>query len=339
VLTILATYRCTAACEHCCFDSNPFIQQRLALSDILCFIDEAARFKSLEAVVFSGGECFLLGDDLVTSVQHASHKNLMTRCVTNGYWAKSLTAGRQRLLELRDAGLKELNISTGDFHQQYVPLETVVNAACLGVELGLTTLIVVEMQRNRRVTARQVASDPRIAQLLNNQPAERFKMIESPWMPMDLQTNIQQPSEALINRHNVHLRGGCDSILATLVLTPDRQVGICCGLTREMIPELNLDYSTNSLDVIVTSAGRDFFKIWLFVDGPERILAWAASKNPLIEWENRYSHRCHTCLAVFDDPVVRETVATHYRERINDVLLRYDVLLRQQDALVAAAYG
>src|SRR5262245_49705051 len=112
LLTILATYRCTAACEHCCFDSNPFIQKRLALNDILRFIDDASQFRSLEGVVFSGGECFLLGDDLVKSVQHAARRNLFTRCVTNGYWAKSLSIGRNRLADLKEVGLTELNIST-----------------------------------------------------------------------------------------------------------------------------------------------------------------------------------------------------------------------------------
>jgi hypothetical protein len=42
-------------------------------------------------------------------------------------------------------------------------------------------------------------------------------------------------------------------------------------------------------------------KIWLFVDGPERILAWAAGKDPRIEWENRYAHHYHACLTLFDD--------------------------------------
>jgi hypothetical protein len=45
---------------------------------------------------------------------------------------------------LHDAGLTELNISTGDQHQQKIPFEYVVNAAINAIELGIRTVVVVE---------------------------------------------------------------------------------------------------------------------------------------------------------------------------------------------------
>src|SRR2546421_2475345 len=87
ILTILGTYKCTAACENCCFDSNPYLTKRLDLDRIIGFIDEGARFPSCKIVVFSGGECFLLRDDLNKAVARATSLGLSTRCVTNGYWA------------------------------------------------------------------------------------------------------------------------------------------------------------------------------------------------------------------------------------------------------------
>src|SRR5579862_6953917 len=108
VLTILASYRCTAACEHCCFDSNPHITERLELPKIRAFIEQAVRSSPIELVVFSGGECFMLGDDLNQAISYCRSLGLRTRCVTNGYWAKSLKGGRRRLTGLKGAGLKEL---------------------------------------------------------------------------------------------------------------------------------------------------------------------------------------------------------------------------------------
>ena len=61
ILTILGTYRCTAACEHCCFDSNPGIQGALTLKEITAFISEAKDNLNVQLVVFSGGECFYWG--------------------------------------------------------------------------------------------------------------------------------------------------------------------------------------------------------------------------------------------------------------------------------------
>jgi hypothetical protein len=78
--------------------------------------------------------------------------------------------------------------------------------------------------------------------------------------------------------------------------------------------------------VRVTFGGEQgLHEIWLFVDGPERILAWAASKNPQIDWEGRYMHHCQVCLALFQNPLIRETIADNYRERVDDVLMRYSV--------------
>jgi hypothetical protein len=328
ILTILATYKCTAACENCCFGSNPYLTKRLGLDEICSFIKEGAQYPHCELVVFSGGECFLLGKDLVAAIEYASCLGLRTRCVTNGYWAKSLRHGRERLTALKNAGLSELNVSTGDYHQRWVPQESVVNAASLSAELGFAdTLIVVELQKARGVTGASVRADPRIAALLADDES-RFRLVESPWMPMNLTEQIDQSRDQLVSRSTLHLRGGCDSIFRTAVVTPDRRFGYCCGLPREQIPELNGVWNGGDIEQLVDAGASDFMKIWLFVDGPERILAWAATKDSRIEWEYRYGHRCHACLALFDDPLVRNAIRDHYTERVDDVLMRYVARLR-----------
>lgn len=160
-----------------------------------------------------------------------------------------------------------------------------VNAACLGVELGLAeTVVLVEMQMERRVTGATLAQDPRIRALIDH-PAARFHLLKSPWMPMDYEASIDQPDDVLLSRRTLHLRGGCNNVLKTLVLTSDNKVGSCRGLTREQIPELNATWDGASLDSILTADARDFMKTWLYVDGPDRILAWAATIAPEIRWE------------------------------------------------------
>jgi MoaA/NifB/PqqE/SkfB family radical SAM enzyme len=86
-LTVLPTYRCTAACEQCCFGSNPNLEERLSLEEIERSIREAREnFPALRLVVFSGGECTMLGQDLFQAINTAHHLNLKTRIVTNGHW-------------------------------------------------------------------------------------------------------------------------------------------------------------------------------------------------------------------------------------------------------------
>ena len=73
-MTVIATYQCTAACEHCCFGSHPGITERLPLERILHHIDQAAALASINLVVFTGGECFLLGQDLIAAVARCTHR-------------------------------------------------------------------------------------------------------------------------------------------------------------------------------------------------------------------------------------------------------------------------
>jgi hypothetical protein len=105
-----------------------------------------------------------------------------------------------------------------------------------------------------------------------------------------------------------------------------RKIGFCCGLSRE----LNAAWNKSSLSGQLSEASKDFMKIWLFVDGPERILAGLSVRI------RKSTGRDGTCIIVtfvwhcFKNPLVRETIADNYRERVDDVLMRYSVLLRQQ---------
>ena len=328
IATVLASYNCTAACENCCFDSHPGIRKRLSRAQILAFIDDAKKFKSLRLLVFSGGECFLLGKDLTAGVRHATDLGLHTRCVTNGYWAKNEETALARLSELKEAGLCELNISTGDFHQRFVAHDTVVNGVLAALKLDLPIVVMVELQLTRRVTAATIRNDPRIQAAIGSHKPGLFKIIESPWMPMSADEILPQHRNRLINRDNVHRRKGCESILTTLVATPSGRIGSCCGLSREHIPELHLD--AGEMGAAYEKAATDFMNIWLSVEGPEKILAWAAGKDPAIEWENRYAHHCHACLKVFSDDRVRSVIKAHYREKVDEVLLKYNLLTRSR---------
>lgn len=336
--TILASYNCTAACEHCCFDSHPGIKTRMTLDKILKFIKEASRFKTMKLIVFSGGECFLLGKELDTAIKYATDLGLSTRCVTNGYWATTEESAAQRLRKVIDAGLKEINFSTGDFHQKFVPQSNIVNGALASVKLGLSTVIMVELQKERKVTAPKIRSDPRILDMLLMKKSKKlFKIIESPWMPMSLEEDVQQNPDKYINRNNVYKRSGCDSVFNTIVATPNEQMGLCCGLTRELIPELNADItSKSSLQDIYLRSAKDFMKIWLYVEGPEKILAWAGSKDPTIKWEGKYAHHCHACLALYKDEKVRNVIRKYYNEKVEEVLIRYSLMIRSNRLAVPA---
>src|SRR5215469_6384658 len=115
-LSLITTHQCTAACDHCCFHCTPRVTKAIPHDRLRSLIGETAELPSIRLVVFTGGECFLLGNVLNELIKRATDRGLMTRCVTNGYWATSRNAAKQRIAEVAAAGLKEINISTGTFH-------------------------------------------------------------------------------------------------------------------------------------------------------------------------------------------------------------------------------
>jgi hypothetical protein len=336
-VTLIPTYQCTAACENCCFGSHPGVTTRLPLERILHHIDQAAGLGSVKLVVFTGGECFMLGDDLRLAIACCTHHGLASRCVTNGYWAVSEQAAVDRLGPLAEAGLGDLNVSTGDAHQAFVPLPRVVNAIRAAASLNMRALVVVESKQHRSFSSAALRADPRWAELEADAKVQYPPFVfESPWMSMDHFEPVSQPARKLSSRSNLARRSGCDSILRTIVVTPDERLGACCGLTREQIPELNLG-SLRELNMraLVDSMFDDFLKIWVALDGPDHILAWAADHDSEIPWEGRFAHHCDSCRFMYTDSRVREVIAAHWEEVADDVLFRFAAMTVQPAAAPA----
>lgn len=155
ILTIAPTYRCTAACKECCFRCTPKVEQILETDKILQYIDESVEaFPSLKIMVLTGGECFLVASDIPQMISRAKSHNLMSRVVSNGFWATTYEAAVKKLKPLVDTGLTELNISTGDNHQKYVPFENVVNGFRAAYDLGIRSMAVsVESPPNAEFTS------------------------------------------------------------------------------------------------------------------------------------------------------------------------------------------
>jgi hypothetical protein len=194
---------------------------------------------------------------------------------------------------------------------------------------------VIELQKERQVTADKLKADPRISAILSmNKERRLLRVIESPWMPMSLEEEVKQIPDRYLNRNNLYKRAGCDNILNNIVATPSGKMGICCGLTRELIPELNTNISsTVSVRDAYLKASKDFMKIWLRVEGPEKILAWAASKDPTIQWEGKYAHHCHACLALFSDEKVRNIIRERYKEKVEEVIMLYSSMIEAKKLL------
>jgi hypothetical protein len=333
-LTILSTYRCTAACRECCFESSPRVKGFIPAERILKYIDEAARtFPSLRVVVFSGGECFLLGKKLDAAIAQAREHGLGVRCVTNGYWAITPERARKRIQELKAAGLTELNFSTGDEHQAFVPYKRIVNGAIEAAQQEVRALIVIEGCEEARFTYSDAMNDERLAAFFAHDPrSKNLGVMNNVWMPFHSDHAITQSEDTRRRLSKSSVRdGGCQNIFHTIVVTPHEQLAACCGLTMEHIPELKLgNLREHSMGELYRDQFDDFLKIWIALDGPHAIWNWASEKDSTIHIKEEAVHICHACAIIHQDPKIRAVLENHYREKIPDVMFRFSLKTRME---------
>jgi hypothetical protein len=320
ILSLLLTLQCTAECNHCGTSSSPRVKSRLPVDKALIAINQASK-NHYKLVVFTGGEPLLYGPDLLKLISHASSLDLRTRVVTNAFWAKNNDAASATAQKLRDAGLREINFSTGDEHVKFVPVDNILFAARACLDLKLPVSVMIEVVSNNSVTKEALLTHPLFDKLFGELDGELINFCESPWMPLDEFRILDYPEGYYVNRETVGARVGCDSIVNTTTVLADGKIMACCGLGTQSIPELHVGHvDDDDLKTIDERIGNDFLKKWIKIEGPEKILAWAAGKDPSIIWENMYAHRCQACKRLYSDPKVRQVIANFHEEKIVDVI-------------------
>jgi organic radical activating enzyme len=320
-LSIMPTYQCTAACSHCGTYSHPKERTRLRDESILSAIDQAIE-GGYRLVVFTGGEPTLAGPKLLNWIARAARGGLTTRLVTNGWWAKSDPRAEKVIESFTSAGLREINFSTGDEHARFVDLGHVLCALKAAARSTLSVIcVMVELVHDRSITKAVIEADPAFRAILADNPKRKIGIIESPWMPLSYDTFNQYPVGVPLNEANVGAKTGCSSCLGTTTLQADGQLGACCGLGMRKIPELQLgNIEQVTIAEADANAADDFLKRWIRVEGPERILAWAAQQDASIVWENLYAHKCQSCARIYKDEKIRTIIKERHRTKIADVL-------------------
>ena len=321
VLTIAPTYRCTAACKECWFRCTPQVKQILETDKILQYIDEAVEaFPSLKIMVLTGGECFLVADDIPRMILRAKSHELMSRVVSNGFWATSYEAAIKKLAPLVNAGLTELNISTGDNHQVYVPFENVVNGLRAAYELGIRSMAVsVESPPNAKFTSDIIKNHPFLSSLINKGV---LFVIDASWMRFSTEESVYNGAKSFF-LENFETHKPCKYIYDNIVINPYSQMLACCGLTVEYNKYLKLGEigNGNSISDLYYNQFSDLFKFWLHVDGPAVIYDKVANIRKMEK--KIFPHECEYCIELMRDESNHEVMRTLLKTELPGILFRH----------------
>ena len=128
--------RCNIRCAHCVATSDKPDNIKMELLRAKEIIRELAK-AGVTGISFTAGEPFVYFDDLLELVKLCNELKIYTRVVTNSYWAKSPESATKHLSLLGQSGLCQLRMSYSRWHQQHIPPENLLNAACACTNGGI----------------------------------------------------------------------------------------------------------------------------------------------------------------------------------------------------------
>ena len=321
-LTIIPTHKCTATCEECCFRCTPQVETIMEYYKIEQYIDEAINsFPSIEVVVITGGEPFLLGDKLHLAIKRAASHKRITRIVTNGYWASTYENAIQKLTPLKDAGLTEINFSTGDNHQKFVPFDNIVYGTRAAYHLSIKPICIsVESPPNANFKASDVQDNVLLAPIIN----EGFLLVlNAAWMRFKVK-HSNEDNNLSFNLENLGQYTSCRNLYGNIVINPYSQMLACCGLSVEYNEYLKLgSLEDNSMVDLYYQQYDDLFKFWLHVDGPayiyDKILKIRGVKKDF------FPHECAYCMELVKDKENISVLKQILKKELPSIIYRYEM--------------
>ena len=113
----------------------------------------------------------------------------------------------------------------------------------------------------------------------------------------------------------------------------------CCGLTCIYIPCLYLgNLKRNDISFLYNRQFDDFIKIWLFVEGPAKILDFIMLKLNREAVDVTNWHICQICAEIFKNPENITCLQNNYQEVLSNVIIKYS-LLRQKIRSINNTYN
>jgi hypothetical protein len=308
-------------------NSGPARRGALPAEDIIRVVDEIKNSSQLNTIIFAGGEPTLLKQKLLASVDYASRQGLNTRLVTNASWAVSETAALEKLTQLRNAGLRELNISADDFHLPFIPFARVKNAWAASKQVGFDSVIIANCSGPDSV----VTPEWIMEQLGENLPLRfgnkddrgatvggtyyglsnaRLQRLRSKQFDIIGQVHSEQ-------NQNV-LNQPCPFAGRSVALAPDGHLLACCGFEFETGNPLRFQsINSKSSDLIMREAYDSVLLNVIASIGPYFLMQFVKRKAPEIAFRDDYGAICEICYDVTARSEVLNVLRQYSREIVS----------------------
>ncbi len=302
-LTLLTTMRCNASCEECCFGCRPESKATMSLDQMKRYIDICCEAypETMRILSLTGGECMLLGEDLVKAIEYAYNKGMATTMVTNGFWGKSYRKTYQFLKRLKSIGLFDIAVSTGERNQKIETYESCRNIMVAAARLGIGTEMRISNHWGHTSYTKLIDKDKALLRLINS---KKVKVVWWEWDDDFSNENIGNRSYPWRIRPTEEDKP-CTSLYHSIILTPFGDVMACCGIPCARIPYMRLGNIDEEVGIksVYERGFADALKIWIHTKGPCAILKYVYD-NTDIRFRHASGSRCMMCLEIFTNPKI-----------------------------------
>lgn len=331
ILTFITTFKCTAACKNCCFQCSPKPKKMMTFNNMKNYFNLVVKtYPNIKLLVFTGGECTLLGNDLFKMIKYASEKNIRTRIVTNGWWANGEEYTLKYISKLKKAGLDEINFSTGDDHQRWIDFKKVRNASIAAFQNKIITAINVETKDNYMFNIMDILKKDRFFNSCTTFSKEnqnsKIYIERGLWAHTgkhqndisynDFETNIKESR--------------CKNLFNVIPINPYGEVLACCGITSESNPYMRIgNINKENIKQIYERSFKDIIKIWLYTEGPNKIEDFIIQKQSGII--NQYKeHACVKCRKIFCNDNNIRILKENKRDFLSNIILKYSFIYKNK---------
>ena len=280
-------------------------------------------------VVFTGGEPTLLGKDLITLLKFIRNETSIasTRMVTNGKWATTYERAHRLLKEWQEAGLVELNVSCGEYHQEFVPVERVAHAFNAARDLGYPTVLLAGefLKEGKGNFSPQVFKSAIGEELLPPDLMSPY-VSECHGLTCGAAMNYGR-GKTYLDENELHyydekaIQNTCADVLTAITVHPNGNTTACCGIMMRDESLLNIgNWRQQRLRAIMEAAHHDLILNWIRYVGLKDMKSWLQEKDPTLSFKDKYISICDLCAEMVYSKRCQELLIRHGHERRDDII-------------------
>jgi MoaA/NifB/PqqE/SkfB family radical SAM enzyme len=322
-LGIILGYHCNIRCRSCLWGERLESKEAMSVADVKEYIDQGASLGTIRMVGFTGGEPTLFQKQLRAGMQHAkSGHRLPSGLSTNCSWAVSPEKATHILADYFGLGLRYLQLSVDDFHDEWVSQERVRNCLRAALSLKIRCTLTCVVSKNSR----------RAADFLRIVGVSEHPLLDVQDVPCTPVGYAAHKIEAESFERKKGIPQDFCSMLDVINILPDGSVQSCCGAPFHISALKAGNVKHTALKEIVTQAEWDPVFTGLSVGvGPAELVQLLDAKTRKAFESREYTNACEACHHVFADKEITARIRQAAEDRRSEYFLRRAVTVQERD--------